>query len=55
MSSLNLTDRETLSFNSGVNNPNINIILVALRETKLKIKDLKLFSSDRIKYKAFIY
>jgi hypothetical protein len=46
MSSLNLIDRETLSFNLSVNNLSINIILAALRETKLKIKNLKLFSSD---------
>jgi hypothetical protein len=55
MSSLNLTERETLSSSLSTSNLNINIVLAVLRETKLKIKDPELFFSDRINDKAFIY
>ena len=55
MSSLNLIERETLSFNVSTSNSSINIILTIIKEIKLKIKDLKLFYDNRIKYKAFIY
>ena len=55
MSSLNLIERETPSFSLSVSNPSTNIILAVIRETKLKIKDPKLFHGDRIKCKAFIH
>ena len=55
MSLLNLIKRETLSSSLGTSNPSTNIILTIIKETKLKIKDLKLFHGNRIKYKAFIY
>jgi hypothetical protein len=55
MSSLNLIEREILSFSLSISNSSTNIILITLRETKLKIKDLELFFNNRIKCKAFIY
>jgi hypothetical protein len=46
ISSLNLIKREILSSSVSVSNFSINIILIALREIKFKIKNLKLFFND---------